>query len=81
MSFEKGEKSLAKGRLRLRLIASKSTRSTIYSTETDVKQASFFNVDCPNHTLVGGVSLNSLCQQGGPFVLSVNRHSEKIFWS
>ncbi len=29
----------------------------------------------PNHMLVGGVSVNSLCQQGGLFALSVNRHS------
>ncbi len=30
----------------------------------------------PNHTSGGGgVSVNSLCQQGGLFALSVNRHS------
>ncbi len=28
--------------------------------------------------LVGAVSVNSLCQQGGPFGLSVNRHFVKI---
>jgi len=27
--------------------------------------------DSPNHTVVGGVSVNSLCQQGGLFALSV----------
>ncbi len=32
-------------------------------------------VDHPNHMLVGGVSVNSLCQQGRLFALSVNRHS------
>ncbi len=30
----------------------------------------FFQVDYPNHTLVGEVSVNSLCQQGGLFALS-----------
>ncbi len=70
MRFEKGEKKFGKRRARVK-------KHTLYSTETDVKQVSFFNVDCPNHTLVGGVSVNSLCQQGGPFALSVNRHSEK----
>ncbi len=62
-------------------IALKSTRLTIYATETDVKQVCFFIVDCPNHTLVGGVTVSSLCQQGGVlwlrlkkclFALSVN---------
>ncbi len=35
----------------------------------------FCNVDQSNHTLVGGVSVNSLCHQGRLFALSVNRHS------
>ncbi len=76
MRFEKGEKKVQQkvdsnsGRSR-----KKSTRLTIYATETDVKQVSFFSVDYPNHTLVGGVSVNSLCQQGGLFALRVNRHS------
>ncbi len=35
----------------------------------------FFQCWLSNHMLVGGVSVNSLCQQGGPFALSVNRHS------
>ncbi len=35
----------------------------------------FCSLDYPNHTLVGGVSVHSLCQQGGLFALSVNRHS------
>ncbi len=78
MRFEKGEKSLAKGGFELGSIALKSTRLTICATETDVKRASFFSVDSPNHTLVGGVSVNSLCQQGGLFAFSVNRHSGKI---
>ncbi len=34
----------------------------------------FCNVDQPNHMLVGGVSVNGLCQQGRLFALSVNRH-------
>ncbi len=42
-------------------IASKSMRFTIYATETDVEQVSCFSVDYPNHTLVGGVSVNNLC--------------------
>ncbi len=32
----------------------------------------FFHVDYPNQTLVGRVSVNSVCQQGGLFVLSIN---------
>ncbi len=40
-----------------------------------------FSVDYPNHTLVGGVSVNSLCQQGGLFALSANRHSVDYFIS
>ncbi len=71
----KGEKSLAKGRFELGSIASKSMHLTIYATETNVKLASFFSVDYPNHKLVGRVSVNSLCQQGRIFALSVNRHS------
>ncbi len=47
-----------------RSIASNSMRFTIYTTETDAEWASFFSVDYPNHTLAGGVSVNSLCQQG-----------------
>ncbi len=64
MRFEKGEKSLSKGGLELGSIVSKSMHLTIYTTETDAEFASFFSVDYPNHTLVGGVS--------------VNRHSEKV---
>ncbi len=44
-------------------------RLTIYASDTDVEQASFCIVDDPNHTLVGGVSVNSLCQQGSLFAL------------
>ncbi len=45
---------------------------------TDDWQMSFIiSVDCPNHTLVGGVSVTSLSQQGGLFALSVIRHSIK----
>ncbi len=53
MRFEKGEKSLAKGKFELGSIASKSTHFTIYATETDVKQVPFFSVDYRNPTLVG----------------------------
>ncbi len=35
-------------------------------------------VDYTNHTLVGGVSVNNLCHQGGHHLLSVNRHSDFI---
>ncbi len=70
------KKNLAKGGFELGSITSKSTRLTIYTTETDVEQVSFFSDYYPNHTLVGGVSVNSLCQQGGLFALSVNRHSK-----
>ncbi len=50
--YLKGErKSLAKGGFEFGLIASKNTRLTIYTTETNMKQASFFSVDNPNHTL------------------------------
>ncbi len=35
-------------------------------------------LDEPNHTLVGGVSVNSLCQRGMLFALSLNKHSGKI---
>ncbi len=57
MNFEKGEKSSAKGRFKLKSIAS---NLTTYAAETIVKRASFFSDDYPNHTLVGGVSVNSL---------------------
>ncbi len=45
MIFEKGEKKFGKkDRFDLGSIASKSTCNTIYTTETDVKQASFVSV-------------------------------------
>ncbi len=37
----------------------------------------FCGVDYTNHVLVGGASVNSLCQQDGLFALSVNTHSAK----
>ncbi len=53
MRFEKGgKKSSANSGFELWSIASKSMRLTIYATETDVEWV-FFNVDYPNHTLVG----------------------------
>ncbi len=77
--LKREKKSSAKGEFELGSIVSKSMCFTIYATEADVKWVSFFSVDCPNHTLVGGVSVNSLCQQGGLFALSVNRHSVFLF--
>ncbi len=62
MRFEKGDICFAKGELELWSIALKSMHLTIYATGTKNKQMSFFSV-YPNHTLVGGVSVNSLCQQ------------------
>ncbi len=47
MRFEKGKKSLSRGGFEL-----------VYATETDVEAVSFCSVDYPNHTLVGGVSVN-----------------------
>ncbi len=38
----------------------------------------FCNFVYPNQTVVGGVSICSLCQQGGLFALSVNRHPINI---
>ncbi len=67
---------MAKGGFELWLIASKSTCLTLYTTETDADWVSFFSVDYPNHTLVGGVSVNCLCQQGRLFALSLNKHSD-----
>ncbi len=37
----------------------------------------FCSIDSPNHMFVGGVSVNSFCQRGGLFALSVNRHFGK----
>ncbi len=68
MQFEKGEKSLSKGGFELGSIASKST---FYhnATGTNVIQVSLVSLGSPNHTLVGGVSVNSPCQQGMPLAL------------
>ncbi len=40
----------------------------------------FCSVHHPNHTLVGRVSVHSLCQQDRLFALSVNRHSCKYIY-
>ncbi len=71
--WEKEKESSAKGGFELGSIASKSMHLTHYTIETDAEWAAFFSVDSPNHMLVGGVSVNSLCQQGGLLALSVNR--------
>ncbi len=71
--------SSAKGRFELGSIASKSLHYIFYHFHhwSCSLTAIVSNVDKPNCTLVGGVSVNSLCQQGGVFALSVNRHSIK----
>ncbi len=50
---------------------------TIYVTSVKLmfSRRLFFIVNYLNHMLVGGASVNSLCQQDGLFALSVNRHS------
>ncbi len=66
------KKSLAKGEFEPGLTASRRLRYTLYH----LRQLSFIVLNYPNHTLVGRVSVNSLCQQGRVFALSVNRHSD-----
>ncbi len=77
MQYEiwKVRKKIAKGGFELGSIASKNMCLTIYATATDDWCVFFVSVDYLNHTLVDGVSVNSLCQQGGLFALSVNIHS------
>ncbi len=56
----KGRKQISsKGGFEPWSIASKSMCLTIYTTDTDVEQAYFLIVSHPNHTLVGGVGVNS----------------------
>ncbi len=64
-----------KGRKKVRLkVGSNSGRSrqnvnalpSVTVTDTNL-MFFIFSVDEANHTLVGGVSINSLCQQGGLF--------------
>ncbi len=80
MRFEKGEKkvwqkaSSNQGRSRQKHYGMRFTTAPLKLRT----HSRFLNVDYPNHTLVGGVRVNSLCQQGGLFALSVNRHSEYI---
>ncbi len=78
MRFEKGENKIRQK------VGSNSGRScqnarTLPSTPLKLmlNERDWDSVDYPNHTLVGGVSVNSLCQQGGLFALSVNRHAVK----
>ncbi len=75
--LKRKKKSSAKGGIELGSIATKSTRLTIYTTETDIWCmsfiwcASFISDDYLNHALVSGVGVNSLSQQGGLFALLV----------
>ncbi len=81
MRFEKGEKSCRKGGFEPWSIASKWIRHTVYLLRHQSWQppTDFCNLDQTNHTLVGGVSVNSLCHQGRLFALNVNRHSVKTW--
>ncbi len=54
MRFEKGEKSSAKGGLELGSIALKSTRLTIYTSETDAELGLFLVLTNQSH--LGGRS-------------------------
>ncbi len=72
MRFEKGEKKFSKRRIWTRVDRAEKHVPYIYTTETDVEWVSFCSVDYPNHTLMGRVSVSSLCQQGGLLALSVN---------
>ncbi len=71
--------SSAKGEFELESIALKILHYTFYHLHhwSYSLIAFFCNIVKLNHMLVGGVRVNSLCQQGGLFALSVNRHSEK----
>ncbi len=65
MRFEKGEKKvLQKVGLNPRRFLQKAHVLSSTPLKHDLL-ALFFIVDYPNHTLVGGVSVNSLSQQGG----------------
>ncbi len=61
------------GGFELGSIASKRPWHTLYLPLELMNYPLFYNVDYPNHTLVGGVTVNSLCQQGGLIALSVNK--------
>ncbi len=71
LKFEKGRNKFAKRRIRP---GSMTPRFTICAAGADDWWWSFVILKS-NHMLVSGVSVNSLCQQGGLFALSVNRHS------
>ncbi len=79
--FEKGGKKLGKRQIRTRVdcVKKHTLRHLRHVSEIDVLQTSYFIVNYLNHMLVGGASVNSLCQQGGPFALSVNRHSVIVY--
>ncbi len=76
-------KSLAKGRFELDLVKMKNVLHTLNHLHhwRCHFAAVFCNAISRKHTLVGGVSVNSLCQQVGLFSLSVNRHSEMFIFT
>ncbi len=45
-----------------------SMHFTIYATGAEVGWSSFVVLTTPNHTLVGGVCVNTLCQQAATFI-------------
>ncbi len=79
MRFEKGGKKVRQIRTRVDRVKKHTLRHLRHVSEIDVLQTSYFIVNYLNHMLVGGASVNSLCQQGGPFALSVNRHSVIVY--
>ncbi len=81
MRFEKGGKKLDKRHFRTRVNHIKNDygkRFTIYATGAVVTRSSFVVLTTPNHTLVGGVSVNSLCQQGRLIALNVNKVNKEL---
>ncbi len=78
MRCEKGEE-FGKMRIRTRVDRDKKTALRILpSMPLKVHlDSGFYNIVKSNHMLVGGVSVNSLCQQSRLFSLSVNRYSRK----
>ncbi len=64
---------LGKRRIRTRVdrVKKHTLRHLRHVSKIDIQQTYFFIVNYLNHMLVGGASVNSLCQQGGLFALSV----------
>ncbi len=73
----KGKKKFAKRRIRIRVDHVKMSMTHILPSHhwSWWWAIVFYNLDQPNHALMGGVNVNSLYQQGGLFALIVNRHS------